>query len=678
MEYQKNMLDRLIYGGDYNPEQWLDCPDILEQDLLLMKKAHINTVTLGVFSWSMLEPQEGVFHFEWLNEMIDRLYENGIRVILATPSGSRPRWLADKYPEVLRVREDRVRHLYGERHNHCYTSPAYREKVRIINQKLGRMFKDHPAVIMWHISNEYRGECHCPLCQEAFRGWLKDRYGKIDVLNYAWWTSFWSHTYNSFGQIESPSSLGDEGLHGLNLDWKRFVTDQTTDFMCCEIQALRESGALQPVTVNFMEDYTGLNYYKLAKHVDFVSWDSYPAWHQQQDIRTAYDTGMQHDLMRSMKHKSFFLMESCPAGPNWQKVSKIKKPGLLLNASLQAIAHGSDSVQFFQIRQGRGGFEKFHGAVINHYGGEDTRIFREVTDIGNLLEKLAGIAESQVEAHAAVLYDMESRWAMEDAKGPRNQGLYYHETALKSYQAFRENGLNVDIINMEQSLDSYRMVAAPMLYMFRSGIEEKLRSFVQNGGTLIMTYWSGIVNDTDLCHLGGTPHNLTDVLGLHSEEIDGLYDKETNHFLPVDGNELQLEKIYTCRHLCDLVHLDGAVALMEYADNFYKGYPALTVHPYGEGMAYYICADAEEDFYRDLYQRIIARQHLHPILNRVPEGIEVSSRRKETLEYVFVQNYTDDAIAIDLPDDIRILVGNYNGTISGYSTIVFQRETAQL
>ena len=204
---------------------------------------------------------------------------------------------------------------------------------------------------MWHISNEYSGECHCPLCQAAFRKWLKNKYHHIDAINHAWWTSFWSHTYSSFDQIESPSSLGDKGLHGLNLDWKRFVTDQTTDFMRHEIQAIRTSGAIQPTTVNFMEDYTGLNYYKLAEYVDFVSWDSYPAWHQQQDIMTAYDTGMQHDLMRSMKHKPFLLMESCPASPNWQAVSKIKKPGLLTNASLQAVAHGSNSVQFFQIRQ---------------------------------------------------------------------------------------------------------------------------------------------------------------------------------------------------------------------------------------------------------------------------------------------------------------------------------------
>ena len=597
-------IDRFIYGGDYNPEQWLDRPDIFKQDLLLMKKAHINTVTLGVFSWSTLEPIKDCFNFTWLIDIIDKLYDNGIQVILATPSGARPRWLAETYPEVLRVREDRTRQLYGERHNHCYTSPAYRERVRIINQKLAKTFRNHPGVILWHISNEYRGECHCPLCQEAFRNWLKNKYKDINSLNRAWWTTFWSHTYNSFHQIESPSSIGDHGLHGLNLDWKRFVTDQTVDFMCEEIHALRDGGATQPVTTNFMDDYKGLNYYNLAKHIDYVSWDSYPAWNKEDEIRTAYNTALQHDLMRSMKQKPFLLMESCPSSPNWQAISKLKKPGLLQSASLQAIAHGSDSVQYFQIRQSRGSFEKFHGAVIDHYGGSDTRVFNEVTETGASLIELKQVIGSKVDSSAAIIYDMENRWAMEDAKGPRNEGLFYHESVLKSYQALRKAALNVDIINMEQSLDSYKLVVAPMLYMFRSGIETKLRTFVENGGILIMTYWSGIVNETDLCYLEGTPHSLLDVFGLRSKEIDGLYEWEENSLIPIPENSLQLHTSYKCKNLCDLVQLNGTTPLMNYGSDFYQGTPALTVNQYGKGYAYYICTDAEELFYHDFYAKI--------------------------------------------------------------------------
>ena len=235
---------KMLHGGDYNPEQWLDMPEILEKDIEYFKKAKINQVSMGIFSWAMLEPEEGKYQFEWMAEVIERLYKNGISVLLATPSGARPKWMADKYPEVLRVDETRHRNLFGGRHNHCYTSPVYREKVRQMNMELAKRFGNHPAVIGWHLSNEYGGECHCPLCQEEFRKWLKEKYGTIEKLNKAWATTFWSHVYNDFSQIESPSSRGENGVHGLNLDWKRFVTDRTVDFTRFEAQAVKDGGSI--------------------------------------------------------------------------------------------------------------------------------------------------------------------------------------------------------------------------------------------------------------------------------------------------------------------------------------------------------------------------------------------------------------------------------------------------
>ena len=234
-------LDKVLYGGDYNPEQWLDRPDILEEDIAMMQEAHINTVTLGVFSWSTLEPEEGKYNFGWLDTIMDCLDQAGISVILATPSGARPQWMAEKYPEVLRVNERRERAHYGYRHNHCYTSPIYRQKVRAINMELAKRYGKRKQVILWHISNEYGGECHCPLCQEAFRNWVKDKYKTVEALNQAWSTTFWSHTYQSFDQVESPSPLGETMLHGLNLDWKRFVSEQTGDFIAEEIKAIRDA-----------------------------------------------------------------------------------------------------------------------------------------------------------------------------------------------------------------------------------------------------------------------------------------------------------------------------------------------------------------------------------------------------------------------------------------------------
>lgn len=665
---------KMLHGGDYNPEQWLHSPEILEKDIEYFKKAKINEVSVGIFSWAVLEPEEGVYNFDWLEKILDRLHENGISAMLATPSAARPRWMAKKYPEVLRVDATGHRNLYGERHNHCYTSPVYREKVRNINMALAKRFGDHPAVIAWHISNEYGGECHCPLCQAEFRNWLQEKYGTVDKMNRAWATAFWSHQYTSFDQVDSPSPKGDSSLHGLNLDWKRFVTDRTVDFVKHEIQALRDAGSDKPTTINMMYDFGGLNYHKFADVIDFVSWDNYPQWHKKEERLTAMDDGMQHDIMRSIQKKPFLLMENCPSATNWQPVSKLKKPGMLHAASMQAVAHGSDSILYFQIRQSQGSSEKFHGAVIDHYGGDDTRVFKEVSQVGDTLAKLQEVTAANTKASVAVVYDWENRWAMEDAAGPRNQGLFYKESVEKSYYAFRKQGLDVDMIDMEQELDGYKIVAAPMLYMFRAGFEEKVRKFVNAGGTFILTYWSGIVNDTDLCFLGGTPHGLMDVMGLRSTEIDGLYDWEYNVGKPVENNPMGLETAYQCNHLCELVNTSTAEPLMTFGEDFYAGMPALTKNSFGAGQAYHVCADFEQGFYDEVYGKIVKEAGVVPVLADVPEGVEVNTRENENGKFVFVVNFNRGPVEIKLPlDEYQIFLGEYDGTIKGFGTIVLKK-----
>lgn len=665
---------KLLHGGDYNPEQWLDRPGILEKDLDMLTEAGCNVVTLGVFSWSTLEPEEGRFCFDWLENIINKLYERGISVILATPSGARPKWLADKYPEVLRVDSERKRALFGFRHNHCYTSPVYREKTAIINRKLAERFGNHPAVILWHISNEYGGECHCPLCQDAFRKWLKERYHTIEELNKRWCTTFWSHTYNSFDQIESPSPIGETQLHALNLDWKRFVSYQTTDFIKAEIHALREGGSKLPTTANLMYYFNGLNYFELAKAIDVVSWDTYPTWHKQEVIETAYDNGMCHDLMRSLKRKPFFQMESCPTSTNWQGISKLKKPGVLFAQSMQAIAHGGEGALYFQIRQSRGASEKFHGAVIDHYGGTDTRVFREVCHTGSALDKISELAGSNVKSAVALLYDWDSQWAMEDSQGPRNKGLHYKEALLKYYRGFRKLGLNVDLVDMTGDLTDYKILAAPMCYMFRNGFEEKVRKFVKNGGIFVATYWSGIVDDTDRCFLGGVPHGLMDVLGIRSMEIDGLYDWEKNSLIPVSDNLLGLDRTYTCKYLCDLVELRGAEAVMTYGDDFYAGYPALTVKAYGDGQAWYVAADAEKEFQVEFLRRIAEKAGIScGVEGEIPEGLEITTRENSEATYYIYQNWGSQTVEIPLPKgEIQTLYGETEKGLEPYGLAVLK------
>ena len=504
----------MLHGADYNPEQWIEMPHIWGEDVRLMKLSHSNVVSIGIFSWTMLEPEEGQYHFEWLDEVFDLMHKNGNYVILATPSGAKPAWMAQKYPETLRVAPNRVRNLYGERHNHCYTSPIFREKIGTIDRLLAERYKDHPALIMWHISNEFEGQCCCPLCESAFREYLKEKYNHdLDKLNQAWWSKFWSHTYTDWEQIEAPAPHGEPALHGLNLDWMRFVTHQTLDYYKYERSILKEITPDIPVTTNF-HDYIslfrGIDYWKFAPYLDVVSWDNYPYWHgERTDAHEASRIGFVHDLNRSiLEGKPFMLMESSPSSTNWQPVAKLRRPGMHVLSSIQAIAHGSDTVQYFQWRKSRGSSEKFHGAVVDHCGHENTRVFKDVTRVGEILTKLDDVIGTSVKPEVAVIYDWENYWAIHDAQGPRIEKKDYYDTVQKHYRAFWNLSIPVDVINMDCDFSKYKVVVAPMLYMVRPGVGERLEEFVEKGGTLITTYWSGIVDENDLCFLGGFPWTI--------------------------------------------------------------------------------------------------------------------------------------------------------------------------
>ena len=637
-------LTKMLHGADYNPEQWLDYPEVFEEDLRLMKLANVNVMSIGMFSWAKLEPEEGVFDFSWMDHVIDRLHENGVAVFLSTPSGARPTWMSEKYPEVLRVSANRVRNLHGMRHNHCYTSPIYREKISIINRQLAERYADHPGIVGWHISNEYGGDCHCDHCQKAFRKWVKNKYQTLDKLNHAWWTTFWSHTYTSWSQVESPAPHGETMVHGQNLDWKRFVTDQTIDFYLHELQPLKEKNPDIPATANFMVLYDGLNYDKFAQVVDFISWDSYPTWHEAEDERRiAAFTAMNHDWFRSMKNgQPFYLMESTPSATNWQDMSKLKKPGMHLLSSIQAVAHGSNSVQYFQWRKSRGSSEKFHGAVVDHYGGEKTRVFKDVAEVGEVLAELNELITASVKPEVAIIFDTENRWAVNDAQGPRNIGIHYERTVLEHYQAFWEQGIPVDVISMERDLLQYKLVIAPMVYMTSEDFGKRVESFVEAGGTFVTTYWSGIVNETDLTYLTGFPGPLRHVLGIWSEEIDGLYDHETNYIQFDQNNHLGLAGEYEVRDLCEIIHLEDAEALAYYGKDFYQGRPALTVNQFGKGKAYYMAARQKLAFHRDFYKKILAETGIEPVINQsLPEGVSVTARSNQTTDFVFLMNFNN-------------------------------------
>ncbi len=642
----------LLHGADYNPEQWENYPGIIEKDIAMMKQAKCNVMSVGIFSWAKLEPREGEYDFAWLDSIIEKLYAAGIHIFLATPTGARPAWMSQKYPEVLRVGRNRVPALHGGRHNHCMTSPVYRDKTLKINSLLAERYSQHPAVLGWHISNEYGGECHCNLCQERFRDWLKARYTTLDALNHAWWSTFWSHTYTDWSQIESPSPQGEVSIHGLNLDWRRFNTAQVTDFCRHEVAPLKAANAELPVTTNFMEYFYDYDYWQLAEAIDFISWDSYPMWHREKDeTQLACYTAMYHDMMRSLKGgKPFVLMESTPSTTNWQPTSKLKKPGMHILSSMQAVAHGADAVQYFQWRKSRGSVEKFHGAIIDHVGHLDTRVGREVTRLGEMLERLPDVAGCRTEARVAIIFDQQNRWALDDAEGPRNKGMEYEKTVNEHYRPFWEQGIAVDIIDADCDLSPYALVIAPMLYMVREGFAERAEAFVAAGGHLVTTYWSGVVDETDLCHLGGFPGPLRKLVGVWAEEIDCLDDGERNLIQGLAGNASGLQGPYQVRHLCELIHAESAQVLATYRDDFYAGRPAVTVNRFGKGKAWHVASRNDLPFQRDFFAAIINELALpRAIEGDFPPGVVATARTDGETTWVFVQNFTAQQQLVTLP-----------------------------
>ena len=663
-------VPHMIHGGDYNPDQWLDYPEILSEDIRLMKLAGINSATVAIFAWSALEPREGEFHLDWLEEIVDNLYKNGIYTVLATPSGARPAWLDLAYPEACRTESNGDKRTHGVRHNHCMTSPAFREKVARIDRVLAERFANHPGVKMWHISNEFGGFCYCEKCKQKFRSFLREKYhNNIKELNHEWWTAFWSHTFDDFDQIDPPGPLGENCVHGLNIDWMRFTTWNTCDFLDSEAAVLRQYAPNIPITTNLMGTYRYLNYFEMAKHIDVVSWDAYPQYHaaSMSDAETAVDIGFKHDLMRSLLRRPFMLMESTPSCVNWTNINKMKRPGMHRLASLQTVAHGADTIQYFQWRKSRGASEKFHGAVVDHEGSENTRVFREVAELGKDLAKLDEIIGTDTPAEAGIVYDWENEWAIADFQGFKHDRKYY-ETAKDFYRGFFNHARNVDFVPREGDFSRYKLLVAPMLYMTSEKTTDLLERYVREGGTLVCTYMTGYVNENDLVHLGGFPGGkLRKIFGIWAEEMDVLHDNERmqNKY---EENELGLSGTFESRDFCEVIHPEGAEVIARYTAEYYTGTPCITVNAYGKGKAYFIGTRQNAEETEKIVNAIAARAGVHKIIAaEPPQDVKVLSRTDGNHEYVFITNYAleNRLVALDSGEYTDLLDGKtYTGSVT--------------
>jgi len=639
----------LLHGGDYNPDQWLAYPGVIDTDFKLFEQAHINSISIGIFSWASLEPEEGRYEFGWMDDIFARAQRQGINVILATPSGGKPNWLALQYPEVRRVNPEGVRDLQQARHNHCLTSPVYRQKVRAINEQLARRYGKHPSLALWHLSNEYNGYCYCDLCMGAFQAWLKAKYGTLDALNEAYWCRFWSHTYTAWDQVR----FIDGGVSGLVLDWKRFMTAQCCDFIRNEVEPIRRFSPEIPVTTNLMGTAPDYDYWQIAKELDVVCWDAYPTWHTVEtpfhESNSALHAAFRHDLTRTLKRKPFLLMESTPSQINWAPVSPLLRPGVVRLAGLQAMAHGADSVCYFQLRKSRGSCEQFHGAVIDHVGTGETRVFKEVASLGASLEKLGAVVGSATPAKVAVIFDWENRWIFEAAATPMNQEKHYVDTVLAHYKPFWEAGVSVDVINASADLTPYDLVVAPLLFMVSEETGARLSAFVQRGGTLVTTYGVAMVNETGLATLGGVPGPLRKALGIWIEEFDALPEPRRRHVVAEAGKAHGLSGSYEARHYLEMVHPEGAETLAVYGDDFYAGQPALTLNRFGKGRAYHIASRNDERFTGDFLRFLMAELSLpRALASGLPHNVSAQVRVQDGRNLLFLLNFNGEPAQVDL------------------------------
>ncbi|MEU8574632.1 beta-galactosidase [Streptomyces asoensis] len=626
-------LTRLAFGGDYNPEQWPE--SVWQDDVRLMREAGVTMVSVGIFSWALLETSPGVYDFGWLDRVIGLLHDNGIRVDLGTPTVAPPVWFYRQHPDALPVTAEGVRLEFGSRGAICHSNADYRAAAANITTRLAERYGDHPALAMWHVHNEYGvpvSACYCDACAAHFRRWLETTYGTVDAVNEAWGTAFWGQRYASFDDINPPRATPTVGNPGQALDYKRFADATMRENFSAERDILHRLAPGVPVTTNFMTALSqcdSVDYWAWGREVDIVTNDHYLITDGR---RTHVNLAMAADLTRSVAGGApWILLEHSTSGINWQPRNPAKAPGQMARNSLGHVARGSEGAMFFQWRQSRRGAEKFHSAMVPH-GGTDTRVWREVVELGAGLDSLASVRGTRTEADVAVLWDWHSWWAQGLDWRP-SQDADPRERADAFYEALYDRHLTVDFAHPEADLSRYPLVVVPALYLMTEAAGNNLAEYVANGGTLVVSYFSGIVDEHDAVHEGACPGALRDVLGLTVEEFSPLLAGEDVR-VTGPGGQVLTGDVWT-----EFVVPRGAETVWTYADGLTAGHPAVTRHRLGEGTAWYVSTRLGPEGLDALLGRAAEDAGIPPRAD-LPYDVEVVRRSGGTGSYLFAINHT--------------------------------------
>ncbi|WP_369227037.1 beta-galactosidase [Streptomyces sp. R39] len=628
-------LGGLAFGGDYNPEQWDET--VWKEDDTLMRRARVNLATVGVFSWALLEPEEGRYDFAWLDAHIDRLHAGGVVVDLATPTASPPPWFTLAHPDALAVRPDGTRLTHGSRDTYCLTAPAYRGAARRMAAALAERYGDHPALALWHVHNEYGTLCWCDHTAAAFRLWLRARHGSLDTLNQAWGTAFWSQRYTSWEQVLPPRATQWHKNPGQTLDFRRFWSDEIIAAFREQRDAIRTHSD-RPVTTNLMlPAYQNVDLWAFARELDIVTSDQYPS---APGLDAAADAAFHADRTRSLAGgRPWLLMEQ---GTNTvydgDRVLG-KEPGEILRHTLGHIARGSEGALFFQWRQSRAGAETWHSAMVPH-AGPDSRIFREVTQTGEAVARLAELAGSTVTASVAVLHDPDAWWAL-GVDGLPSAGLDYHTTLLRAHRALWDTGVTVDFAHPEHELSRYRLVVAPALFLLSDAGAENLRRYVADGGILLVQHAAGYVDERMHARLGGYPAAaLREALGIRVEEYRPLRQEERIALSNGSYGTVWSESLRS----------EGAQTLAAYTRGMLTDSPALTRNGLGNGQGWYLSTRLDDADYGALVGRLLKEAGVEPELPGLPAGVEAVTRHApDGRRWHILINHRDEAVPLPAP-----------------------------